>query len=63
MTTIGCEISHKDTKQTDKCSNNKTKPAQKGNETTDKYFQNIVKTAQKKFDKVHHIIQGPYNKQ
>jgi hypothetical protein len=25
MATVGCGISHKDTKHTDKCSNNKTK--------------------------------------
>jgi hypothetical protein len=29
MATVGCGISHKDTKQTDKCSNNKTKTTQK----------------------------------
>jgi hypothetical protein len=26
MATVGCGISHKDTKQTDKCSNNKNNP-------------------------------------
>jgi hypothetical protein len=29
MATIGCGISHKDTKYTDKCSNNKIKTTQK----------------------------------
>jgi hypothetical protein len=44
MTTIGCGISHKDTKHTDKCSNNKTKTTtQKQNyETTGKYFFKIL---------------------
>jgi hypothetical protein len=43
MTTVGCGISHKDTKHTDKCSSNKTKTTQKQNdETTDKYFLEIL---------------------
>jgi hypothetical protein len=43
MAKIGCEISHKDSKHTDKCSNNKTKEKQKQNkETTDKYFFKIL---------------------
>jgi hypothetical protein len=47
IVTIGCEISYKDTKHTDKCSNNKTKTTQKQNETVDKYFfQNLVKITQ-----------------
>jgi hypothetical protein len=50
MATIECGISHRDTKHTDKCSNNKTKTTQKHNdETTDKYFfQNTVKLTQEK---------------
>jgi hypothetical protein len=43
MATIGCGISHEDTKYTDKYSNNKTKTTQKQNdETTDKYFFKIL---------------------
>jgi hypothetical protein len=42
MATIGCGISHKNTKHTDKCSNNKTKTTQKPNDgTIDKYFSKI----------------------
>jgi hypothetical protein len=41
MATIGCGVSHKDTKHTDKCSNNKIKTQKKYNETTDKYFFKI----------------------
>jgi hypothetical protein len=48
MATIGCGISHKDTKHTDKCSNNKTKTTQKQNdEATDIPFQNTIKITQK----------------
>jgi hypothetical protein len=50
MAAIGCGISHKDTKHTDKCSNNRTKTAQKLlDKSTDKYFffQNTVKITQK----------------
>jgi hypothetical protein len=48
MATTGCEISHKDTKNTDKC-NNKAKKTQKQNdETRQILFQNIVKVMQKK---------------
>jgi hypothetical protein len=66
MATTGCGISRKDTKHTDKCSNNKTRRTQNENdEITDKYFfQNTLKITQKKFDiKYSHIIQSPYNKQ
>jgi hypothetical protein len=43
MATIGHGISHKDTKHTDKCSNNKTKTKQKQNDkTTDKYVFKIL---------------------
>jgi hypothetical protein len=66
MATLGCGISHKDTKYADKCSNRKTKTTQEQySETTDKYFfQNTVKIAQKKFAiKYIHFTQGPYNKQ
>jgi hypothetical protein len=43
MATIGCGISHKDTKHTNKCSNNKTKAKQKQNDkTTYKYFFKIL---------------------
>jgi hypothetical protein len=39
MAKIECGIIHKDTKHTDKCSNNKTETTRKKNdETTDKYF-------------------------
>jgi hypothetical protein len=39
MATVGCGISHKDAKRTDKCSNNKTKTTQKqSDKTRDKYF-------------------------
>jgi hypothetical protein len=39
MATVRCGISHKDTKHTDKCSNNKTKTTQKQTaQTTDIYF-------------------------
>jgi len=40
MATVGCGISHKDTKHTDKCSNNRTKM------TKQVLFQNIVKITQ-----------------
>jgi hypothetical protein len=44
MATIGCGISHKVTKHTDKCRNNKTKTTQEQeDETLDKFFQNIIK--------------------
>jgi hypothetical protein len=48
MAIIGCGISHKDTKHTDKC-NNKTKTTQNQyDETTDKYlFQNTMEITQK----------------
>jgi hypothetical protein len=40
----GCGISHKDTKHTDKCSNNKTQATQKqNNDTTDKHFFKILR--------------------
>jgi hypothetical protein len=43
MATTGCGISHKNTKHTDKCSNNKTKTTQKQNdEITEKYFYKIL---------------------
>jgi hypothetical protein len=43
MVRRGYGISHKDTKHTDKCSNNKTKTTQKQNdEATDKYFFEIL---------------------
>jgi hypothetical protein len=61
MATIGCGISHKESKHTDICSNNKTKTAQKQNEET---IQNTVKITQRKFDmKYTHIIQDPHKKQ
>jgi NADH:ubiquinone oxidoreductase subunit len=55
---------YKDTKHTDKCSNNKTKATQKQNDETktntfSKYCEDNIK-----FDiKYIHIIIGPYNKQ
>jgi hypothetical protein len=43
MVTVGCGITHKDTKHTDKCSNNRTKTTQKQyDETIDKYFYKIL---------------------
>jgi hypothetical protein len=43
MATVGCGINHKDTKHTDKCSNNKTETTQNENyETTDEYFFKIL---------------------
>jgi hypothetical protein len=62
MATIGCGISHKDTKRTNKCSNKKQE--QHRNKTTKPQipFQNTVKITQKKFDiKYTHNIQGPHN--
>jgi hypothetical protein len=48
MAIIGCGISHKDTKHTNKCSNNKTKTTQKQNdETEDKYLRHIQQTVAK----------------
>jgi hypothetical protein len=47
MATIGCGISHKDTKHTDKCSNKKKTTQKPNGETTDK-FQNTVKIRPKK---------------
>jgi hypothetical protein len=66
MATIGCGISHKNRKHTDKCRNNKTKTTQKQyDETTDKYFfSSKYREYNTKFDtKYTHIIQGSYNKQ
>jgi hypothetical protein len=49
MAKIGCGISHKDTKHTDKSSNNKTKTAQtKRRNHRQIIFQNIVKMTQTK---------------
>jgi hypothetical protein len=42
METTGCEISHKDTKYTDKCRNNKTKTQTQYDETEDKYSSKIL---------------------
>jgi hypothetical protein len=43
MATVGCGISHEDTKLTDKCSSTKTKTTQKQNdETADRYFFKIL---------------------
>jgi hypothetical protein len=43
MATIGCGISHKHTKHTDKCRKNKKKKTQtQYDETTDKYFFKIL---------------------
>jgi hypothetical protein len=49
MATVVCGICHKDTKYTDKCSNNKTATIQKQNDrTTDQYFfENTAKITQK----------------
>jgi hypothetical protein len=52
MARIGCGISHKGTKHTDKCSNNTST------------FPEYSKGDKKQFDiKYTHIVQGPYNKQ
>jgi hypothetical protein len=40
--TIGCGISHKDTRHTDKCRNNKRKTPQKQDDTIDKYVFKIL---------------------
>jgi hypothetical protein len=49
MATIGCGISHKDTKHTDKCSNNRTKTTQTIQQNHRQIlFQNTVKITQKK---------------
>jgi hypothetical protein len=49
MATIVYGINHKDIKHTDKCSNNKTKTAQKQNdETTDKYVSKYCEHKTKK---------------
>jgi hypothetical protein len=43
MATVGCGMCLKDRKETDKCSNNKTKTIQKQNdEMTGKYFFKIL---------------------
>jgi hypothetical protein len=62
MATTGCGICHKDT---DKCSNNKTKIKQTQNyETTNKYFSKYCEYNIKKFGiNYTHIIKGPNNKQ
>jgi len=65
IATTGCGIiRYKDTKHTDKCSNNKTK---NNTETKRKnyrqiLFQDAVKVTQKNVTMYSHIIQGPYNK-
>jgi hypothetical protein len=43
MATVGCGIGHKDTKHTDKCSNNKTKTAQKQYDETTNTFPKYYK--------------------
>jgi hypothetical protein len=54
------DISHKDTKHTDKCSNNKTKTQKQNDETIDNFFSKCCKdNTQKKFDiKCTHIVQS-----
>jgi len=64
MATVGCGISHKDTKHTDKCSNNKTKKNR--NKTTKPQTNTFSKycedKTQKKFDlKYVNVMLGPYN--
>jgi hypothetical protein len=64
MATIGCGISCKDTKHTDKCSNNKTKTIQKMVKPQTNTFLKYCEDNTKKFDiKYTHIIQSPYNVQ
>jgi hypothetical protein len=48
MEITGCGISHKDTKHTDKCSNNKAKIQNQNDENRHILFQNTVKITQKK---------------
>jgi hypothetical protein len=49
IATIGCGISHKDTKHTDKCSNNKQRQHRtKGRNHSQILFQNTVKITQQK---------------
>jgi hypothetical protein len=54
MATIGCGISHKNTKDTDKCSNKTTKPQAN---TFSKYCKDNIKFG----IKYTHIVQGTYN--
>jgi len=62
MATIGCGISHKGTKHTDKCSNNKTKTTQ-NDETTEKTFSKYCEdNTERKFYIKYTHIQGPYIK-
>jgi hypothetical protein len=65
MATIGCVISHKNTKHMDKCSNNKTeKQRKKMTKPQTNTFSKYCKDNTKKFDvRYTHIIQGTYNKQ
>jgi hypothetical protein len=65
MTVTGCGISHKDTKHTDKYSNNKKETnwnnTMKSQANT---FSEYCKDSTKTFGIMYtHIIQGPYNKQ
>jgi hypothetical protein len=65
MATIECEFIHKNTKNTDKYSNKKTKNTEtKWRNHRLIIFQNVVKLTQKKnFDVNHkHIAQAPYKK-
>jgi hypothetical protein len=65
MATTGCEISHKDTEHTDKCSNNRRKTTLKQHDETTNTFSKYCKdNTKKKFDiKYAYIIQSPYNNQ
>jgi hypothetical protein len=66
MATLGCGVSNKDTKHTDKCSNN-NKTNQCRNNTVKpqtNIFSKYCKDNKKDFDiKYTQITQGPYNKQ
>jgi hypothetical protein len=61
MATVGCGISHKDTKHAVKRSNNRT-TQEKYDETTDKYFLKYCEDNTKVFDiKYTYIIPGITN--
>jgi hypothetical protein len=61
MATIGCEISHKDTKDTDKCSSNNNKNR---NRMTKSQKTKYCKDNTNKIGiNYTHIIKGPYNRE
>jgi hypothetical protein len=58
IATIGCGISHKDTKRTDKCSNNKRQHRNKTTKTQTDTFQNTAKITKKNQTKVTYYFKG-----